>query len=1078
MYSVFNATINQTKFTMKKIALIALTFLLSIGYSQSKKNQFESVIKSAVQMETKPNSTIPFYIEFNLEKTIAISEMTAFLNQFSKNNFTLKEIDREEDQLGFTHVKFQQEINSVPLEMNFIAAHVKDGKVVAISGNLEDKNPSTNSAVMTESGALDAALLKIQAKKYKWQLPEEEAFIKEDQEDANATYFPKGKLVYFSTKHGLRLVYKFNIYAHEPVSRAYYYVDAMNGKVIFENKIIHHADAIGTAQTGYSGTQTITTDSTSPNNFRLRETGRGNGVETYDMNNGTTFGSAVDFTDSNNVWTSTTNYDQYALDAHWGAEMTYDYFWNVHARNSIDGSGFKLKSYVHYDNNYVNAFWNGSQMTYGDGNGTTTSPLTTMAIAAHEISHGLTSNTANLVYSYESGALNESFSDIFGVAIDYWARPTQANWLMGDEIYISGGSYFRSMSNPNARNDPDTYLGTHWYTGTGDNGGVHTNSGVQNFWFYLLVNGGTGTNDLGNAYTVNALGFDTAARIAFRNLTVYLSRNSQYADARFYAIKSATDLYGACSPAVIATTNAWHAVGVGGPYVPGVRSKFLTIDSVGCKIPHTVSFTNNSDNATSFIWDFGDGNSSTQVNPTHTYTGYGPFTVRLYADGGACGKDSITKVTNVTIDTTKPCPFTIVRNSTTSSTECVGTLYDDGGATGAYTASQTSYFRISPASAVNITLTFPFFDIEPGTGASNCNYDYLEIYDGANTSAPLIGRYCNGTLPPASITSATGDILIKFRADVGLHLQGFRIDWTCTQHTSPFPLALFTASDTSICTNETITYTNHSFNATSYDWSFPGGSPATSTATNPVVTYSAAGIYTTRLIAINGAGRDTTFQQIEVKAYCPVILPGGGTAPTQTSCRGKIIDDGGLTGDYSPNQTTYVTVAPAGAVNLTFVFNSFDVEADNCIYDYMMIYDGPNTASPLIGKYCNSSLPPSPLTSSGNALTIKFYADAGLELDGFDIDWYCSLVGINELDKINKINIYPNPSSDYLNVEVDFNQSSALDLRIVDLLGKTLYQNNSKTQAIQFTDKIDVSNFASGTYIVYINGKANKFVKQ
>ncbi|MEN9000672.1 MAG: CUB domain-containing protein, partial [Flavobacteriales bacterium] len=656
-------------------------------------------------------------------------------------------------------------------------------------------------------------------------------------------------------------------------------------------------------------------------------------------------------------------------------------------------------------------------------------------------------------------------------------RPSDANWLMGDEIYTSPGSYFRSMSNPNAKNDPDTYGGLHYYTGTADNGGVHTNSGVQNFWFYLLVNGGTGTNDNGDAYTVAPLGFDTAARIAFRNLTVYLNTNSQHSDARFYAIKAATDLYGACSPAVIATTNAWYAVGVGGPYVAGVQSDFTTLDTIGCKIPHTVTFSNASNNATAFIWDFGDGSTSTAVNPTHTYTGYGPYSVELYANGGACGDDTLMKIANISVDTNLPCPVILARNGNQSTTQCTGTFYDDGGASGIYSPNQNSYFRISPTNAVNVTVNFAQFDVEAGTSGTNCNYDYLEVYDGTNTSAPLLGRFCNNNPPPASLTSSSGDLYFKFRADQGLHLQGFKIDWSCTQHSSPFPLALLVASDSNVCESETVNFTDNSFNATSRSWSFPGGTPSSSTAANPMITYNTSGTYLARLVATNSTGNDTAFQRIVVASNCLVTLAANDSTGFQ-SCHGSIFDDGGPNGDYSANQTTYVTVAPTGAGNVTFIFNAFDVEADNCIYDYMEIYDGPNTASPIIGKYCNSSMPPNPVVSSGGALTVKFFADGGLELSGFDIDWNCSLVGIEEASTVNNINIYPNPSNDYVNVEVDFTNSSKLDLKVIDLLGKVLYENNTDTKAIQFTDKIDVSRFAAGTYVIYVNNQAHRFIKQ
>jgi hypothetical protein len=158
--------------------------------------------------------------------------------------------------------------------------------------------------------------------------------------------------------------------------------------------------------------------------------------------------------------------------------------------------------------------------------------------------------------------MNEGFSDIFGTAIEFYAKGAGGNWLIGENI----GAAFRNMSNPNQFSQPDTYLGTFWATGTADNGGVHTNSGVLNFWFYLLSAGGSGTNDIGSAYTVTGIGIDEAAAIAYRTNTFYLTASSNYANARTFAIQAATDLYGAGSQEVISTTNAWYAVGIGAAY--------------------------------------------------------------------------------------------------------------------------------------------------------------------------------------------------------------------------------------------------------------------------------------------------------------------------------------------------------------------------------------------------------------------------------------------------------------------------------------------------------------------------------
>ncbi|MCY1663212.1 M4 family metallopeptidase [Chryseobacterium sp. SL1] len=436
---------------------------------------------------------------------------------------------------------------------------------------------------ISENIALQNAMAFVGAESYKWQNKEEEEFIKKESNDANASFAPKGEVVYYSDPsdekmNDLKLAYKFDIYAEKPLSRQYVFVDAKDGKVLGVDAIIHDVNAPGTAVTGYSGTRSIVTDSYN-GSYRLRETGRNGGtaVQTFNLKKGTSYASAVDFTDADNTWNNVnTNKDQYATDAHWGAEMTLDYLYTKFGRKSIDNNHFAIKSYVHYSTNYFNAFWDGSRMTYGDGSSSTNGgkPLTALDVCGHEIAHGMTSKTANLAYQRESGALNEGFSDIFGNSIERWARPTQNSWKLGEDFsYV-----IRDMANPNAYGQPDTYLGTYWKNassscipqgnpnlpGYNDSCGVHTNSGVLNFWYYLLVTGGSGTNDKGFAYNVTAIGLDKAAAIAYRTLTTYLSSSSTFLNARTYSLQAAADLYGAGSAEVTQVTNAWNAVGVGG----------------------------------------------------------------------------------------------------------------------------------------------------------------------------------------------------------------------------------------------------------------------------------------------------------------------------------------------------------------------------------------------------------------------------------------------------------------------------------------------------------------------------------
>jgi bacillolysin len=512
------------------------------------------------------------------------------------------------DALGFTHEKFQQYYKGVPVEHGVYTAHAKGGMLASLSGEFVriegiDVNPT-----LSEQQALQKALQYVGASVYKWQLAEEEAFLKKETGNLSATFFPQGSLKLVENFNGdksVRLAYKFDVYAHEPVSRAYIYVDAKNGSILLHNPIIrncyhtqlhedgcevqatndavcadadnmsaaYRANTQGSAATRYSGTRTITTDSYN-GTYRLRETrGSGLGVQTYNMKKSTSYSAAVDFTDADNSWTeyNNTNKDNAALDAHYGAEKTYDFFLNVLARNSWDGNGGAIKGYVHYSTSYDNAFWDGSRMTYGDGS--TFRPLTCVDVAAHEIGHGVCQATAGLVYSYESGAINEALSDIWGACVEYYAEPTKQTWIIGEDIETRTGHVgIRSMSNPNQEAQPDTYQGTSWYAGSADNGGVHTNSGVMNFWFYLLTNGGTGTNDIGSAYNVSGIGITDAAKITFRAEDNYFTSSTNYTSARTYTIQAATDLFGAGSAQVIAVTNAWYAVGVGAAYSGGTTS--------------------------------------------------------------------------------------------------------------------------------------------------------------------------------------------------------------------------------------------------------------------------------------------------------------------------------------------------------------------------------------------------------------------------------------------------------------------------------------------------------------------------
>ena len=859
---------------MKKITLLSLSLLLGVSViAQTFRGAVANTKVSGTQeVRINENTNLPDYIEFRQGKELNINQIDSWLKRIYQlpENCGFVEINRMSDQMGFTHIRYRQTVNQIPVHDAMFMVHIKGNNVYIINGTITPNAASATQKSISEKQALKFALDKVGANTYKWEVPAEERWIKENNDNQDASFYPVGKLEVIKNKqsNSYRLAYKFDIYAHEPMSRADIFVDAQNGNIIYTNDKIHHGDSLGSAITKFSSTQPITTDYYN-NSFRLRESGRGNGVETYDMNNGTSYGSAVDFTDSDNIWNNVnSNKDEVAGDAHWGMEMTYDYYLNKHNRNSIDGNGFKLKGYVHYSSNYVNAYWNGQVMTFGDGN-SSVSPLVSIDIVGHEITHGLTSNTADLDYQDESGAMNEAYSDIFGTAIEHYGKT--GNWTMGEDI----GLTMRSMSNPKSKGDPDTYHGINYYLGTADNGGVHTNSGVLNHWFYLASEGGTGINDNLDTFTVVGVGIDTAAAIAFRTLTVYLTNTSQYSDARFYSIKSAVDLYGPCSPAVAAVTDAFYAVGIGNAYINGVVAEFTTDFTDYCAPPALVQFQNLSSNGINYMWYFGDGTTSTQFEPSHTYTNFNDYSVKLVTFGGSCGADSVTKDSYISIDTANPCLVLMPPNGSQTLTSCAGIIFDEGGAND-YSNNTQVTTTIAPLGAASISLTFTAFDFEN-------NYDYLKIYNGTSTSAPLIGSYDGTSLPNGgTVTANSGAITLEQITDNAVTAAGFVASWQCVMPAIP-PVADFFADDTSTCIG-VVYFSDYSANGpSSWLWDFGDGS--TSTQRNPVHTYLNNGTFTVKLTSTNPYGSNTVIKS----SYITVNQPFSPYAANKSICNSGTI---------------------------------------------------------------------------------------------------------------------------------------------------------------------------------------------
>ncbi|WP_031507957.1 M4 family metallopeptidase [Streptomyces megasporus] len=340
--------------------------------------------------------------------------------------------------------------------------------------------------------------------------------------------------------------------------------DARTGEKLAEWEGIH----TGVGESMYSGRVTLGT-SGSGSSYSLTDAARG-GHRTYDLN-GRTSGTGTLFTDADDVWGNglPSNRQTAGVDAHYGAALTWDYYKNVHGRNGIRNDGRAAHTRVHYGNAYVNAFWSDSCfcMTYGDGAGNA-KPLTSIDVAAHEMTHGVTSNTARLVYSGESGGLNEATSDIFAAAVEFRAaNPSDVgDYLVGEKIDIRGnGTPLRYMDRPSRDGNSKDY-----WSSTLGSVDVHYSSGPANHFFYLLSEGSGAKTINGVSYDsptydgkpVTGIGRAKAEKIWYRALTVYMTSTTKYAGARTATLSATADLYGSGSAEHQAVNAAWAAVNV------------------------------------------------------------------------------------------------------------------------------------------------------------------------------------------------------------------------------------------------------------------------------------------------------------------------------------------------------------------------------------------------------------------------------------------------------------------------------------------------------------------------------------
>ncbi|WP_079509155.1 M4 family metallopeptidase [Mesobacillus jeotgali] len=496
-------------------------------------------------------------------KTGAVEFLEENKDQLKLNNpgKSLKVKSEETDKLGMKHVRLQQTINGVPVEGAELVVHYnKDGTVKSVNGQYNNDIAGKDLSVQTNISAEQA----LEIAKGSVSAPDE------------LETKPKTELVVYPFNDSEYLAYKVNVnFLGEHPGNWFVYIDAKTGNVVDQYNGLMHAGEYTASKgsgLGVKGDHRVLNIS-HQNEARSQEGStfylydntleNAEGIFTYDFKNqwrsSTTRLPGDLFASKDAAWTS--DYERAGVDAHYNSEKVYHYFLNEHDRNSIDGKGMAIISSVHYGDKYNNAFWNGSQMTYGDGDGDFMISLSAgLDVAAHEMTHGVTNTSANLKYRFQSGALNEAFSDIFGALID------EDDWELGEDIMgktavDSGRDALRSLSNPNRFPVGSAYFA--YGNGEGkypkhmdeyynlplnlDNGGVHINSSIINHAAYL---------------TGEQIGKQKLGQIYYRALTVYLTPDSNFSDARKALLQSADDLFGAGSEEYKATQAGLDGVGI------------------------------------------------------------------------------------------------------------------------------------------------------------------------------------------------------------------------------------------------------------------------------------------------------------------------------------------------------------------------------------------------------------------------------------------------------------------------------------------------------------------------------------
>lgn len=618
---------------MKKIITLAILLVVCfVGFAQSQekagiisKNQ-KGIITSVEFSSTLEKNKIPMSANAFFEAYLDIGPNDMF-----------EKAEHKSKRKEFIHDHFDQYYKGVKVDGAGYNLHYKNGQMYFANGNfvkVGNINP-------IPSISLDNAIASFL--QYK-------SITKETVVNTITELLIK-EITDVNSENGLgdaALVYRIYLESDHENNDEVGYVNAHTGKVVMTEPRLTHTT--GTFDTRYNGTRQAETDPVT-GGHRLLDDTRNATIHTRNLqNNSTVFTNAVELIDNDNNWTTAehgANNNDMGLDVHWGLQEIYNWLDNTHGINSFDDNGVTINAYVRYGNNADNAFWDTTANVLAFGQGASIfNPLASLDVVAHEFGHGITDFQIGWALTGDERAFHEGLSDIWGAVLEQRILPNSV-WQIGEQITLTH-SHLRNIQNTNDVNArdkiADTYLSTQ-YNGTAT-GYEYVRSGVFSHWFYILVNGESGTNDIGSSYAVNGIGLDLAEELiveaVFNN---YLDGTTTYPEIRTAIINAAEAIFCENSTEVKAVTDAWHAVGVGAKSPK--NSAVITGSDYVCG---SSNYSISNSGATFYNWSILYGSNiasitsnSTNVTLTQNGTNSGPVTIQATFGNATCGSTTLTK---------------------------------------------------------------------------------------------------------------------------------------------------------------------------------------------------------------------------------------------------------------------------------------------------------------------------------------------------------------------------------------------------------------------------------------------------